>query len=405
MPCYIVIGAQWGDEGKGKIVDYLSEKADLVVRYQGGANAGHTIVRDGVKFVLHLIPSGILSGHCHNIIGNGCVVDIETLMDEIHTLKNLGISVIPENLTISDRAHIVTPVHKYIDRLMNERIGTTCRGIGPCYSDKINRSGLRMTDLLNDDFENMVLSQSSYYKNIAEKLFHKNFIKINDFIDKIAEYRSYLRPFIKDTVIIISDFYQQKKNILFEGAQGTSLDIDQGTYPYVTSSNTTIGGAYTGSGVYLQFDRRIGIMKAYTTRVGEGPFPTEQLNTIGVTLRTKGHEYGATTGRPRRCGWLDLHQVKRACIINGFNYLVLTKLDCLNGFKKLKVAVESSDVTKICYEELDGWKEDISSNRHFDQLPKNCQQYVDFIEKFLGVPVGMISTGSERNDMIVKELP
>ena len=343
MAKYIIMGAQWGDEGKGKFVDFLADHANVVVRFQGGANAGHTIVRDGVQFILHIIPGGIISGHCLNIIGNGCVIDPESLVEEIVGLEKMGVAVTPEKLTISSQAHVVTPVHKFIDRMLNERIGTTGRGIGPCYMDKVQRTGIRMEDFIANDFHARYLEHAEHYKKITECVYNLEFIDIQDSLERLEKIRHQLKPFIKDSVALISDAISSDKSILYEGAQGAFLDVDHGTYPFVTSSNTTIGGAYSGGGVYLEFEKRIGIVKAYTTRVGAGPFPTELKDEVGEKLREKGREFGATTGRPRRCGWLDLHLLKRSCITNGFNYIVLTKLDCLNGFETLKVSVDYDD--------------------------------------------------------------
>ncbi|MBN1154188.1 adenylosuccinate synthetase, partial [candidate division KSB1 bacterium] len=294
MANYIVLGSQWGDEGKGKIIDFLSHKADVVVRFQGGANAGHTIVRNGVKYILHLIPSGILNPSSVNIIGNGCVLDPELLFKEIRLLGDAGIVVTPENLIISHRAHVVTEIHKLLDRISNKRIGTTGRGIGPCYEDKIRRTGLTIDDFIGPNFEAKLADHINYHQKMIEQVYQHDFIDKGKFWADCRRIRQELKPFVKDTVEIIFNARQAGKEIVYEGAQGTFLDIDHGTYPFVTSSNTTIGGAYTGSGVYIKFDKIIGIMKAYTTRVGEGPFPTEQNNEIGDVLRSKGNEFGAT---------------------------------------------------------------------------------------------------------------
>jgi len=403
MKSYIVLGAQWGDEGKGKVVDFLADRVDMVVRFQGGANAGHTIVRDGEQFILHLIPAGILTSDCLNVIGNGCVIDPELLVEEIEMLNSMGISITPENLVISHQAHIVTPIHKFFDKLANERIGTTGRGIGPCYTDKIQRTGIRVQSLVDNSFEQKYLEQADSYKKIVEKIYGQQFIEIKSSLEKLKEIQLRLKPFVKDSVEVISNFLRNGANILYEGAQGTFLDIDHGTYPFVTSSNTSIGGAYTGGGVFMEFDKRIAIIKAYITRVGEGPFPTEVKDATGEKLREKGHEYGATTGRPRRCGWLDLVLLKRSFLINGFNYIALTKLDCLTGFEKIKVAVEYNKGKKTVFYEFDGWEEDIVGLTAFENLPGECKQYIEFVENFLDVPIGMISTGPDRKHVIFKE--
>ena len=404
MPCYIVMGAQWGDEGKGKIVNLLADKVDLVVRFQGGANAGHTIVRNGEMIILHIIPSGILSEKCKNIVGNGCVVDPEQLIEEIEMLTSAGNIVSPENLVISRQAHIVTPVHKYMDKLLNKKIGTTGRGIGPCYVDKIQRTGIRLENIIDNSFKERYLEHANFYKDFVGKVYGEKFIDVNKSLEKLEKINAQLKPFIKDTVEIISDAVKKDDNILYEGAQGTFLDIDHGTYPYVTSSNTTIGGAYAGGGVFLDFKKIIGVVKAYTTRVGEGPFPTEQNNIIGDKLREKGQEFGATTGRPRRCGWLDLHLLKRSIIVNGFNYIALTKLDCFSEFKRIKVAVDyKSDNTPI-FTEFEGWNESIIGITDYDKLSQNCKKYIEFIENFLKVPVGMISTGPDSKHIIFREV-
>ncbi len=403
MAKYIIMGAQWGDEGKGKFVDFLADHADVVVRFQGGANAGHTIVRDGVQFILHIIPGGIISGHCLNIIGNGCVIDPESLVEEIVGLEKMGVAVTQNKLVISSRAHLVTPVHKFVDCMMNERIGTTGRGIGPCYMDKVQRTGIRIEDFVADDFKQRYLEHAEHYKKITECAYDMEFIDIQDSVERLEKIQHQLKPFIKDSVAIISDAVSSNKSILYEGAQGAFLDVDHGTYPFVTSSNTTIGGAYSGGGVYLEFDKRIGIVKAYTTRVGAGPFPTELKNVAGEKLREKGREFGATTGRPRRCGWLDLNMLKRSFITNGFNYVVLTKLDCLNGFDTLKVAVDYDAQNQPVYENLPGWEEDIVGITDYDKLPTNCRNYIKFIEDYLSMKIGLISTGPDRKDVIFQE--
>ena len=403
MANYIVLGAQWGDEGKGKIVDLLASRADLVVRFQGGANAGHTVIVGDRKFVLHLIPGGIVSGKAMNVIGNGCVVDPITFKQEISYLEKEGIKVTPQQLMVSMQAHIVTPVHKYLDRVLNKKIGTTGRGIGPAYTDKIQRSGVRMESILNGTFIEHFKQQAQLYRQYAKQLYDEPFIDIEQAVEQLKEAGSYIRPFIGDTVELIHQYLSKQANILYEGAQGTMLDVDHGTYPFVTSSSTTIGGAFTGGGVFLNFDRRIGLVKAYTTRVGEGPFPTELHDAIGEKLREKGHEFGATTGRPRRCGWLDLKLVKRAQIINGFNYISLSKLSCLSGFERIKIAVDYDDQGNPQYEEFEGWSEEIEGLTEWDALPQQARNYVQFIEDYLQVPIGLVSTGPDRSHAIFRQ--
>ncbi len=403
MANYIVLGAQWGDEGKGKIVDLLAKQADLVVRFQGGANAGHTVIVGDKKFVLHLIPGGIVSGRAMNVIGNGCVVDPITFKQEIDYLKEQGIEVTPDKLMVSFQAHVVTPVHKYLDRVLNKKIGTTGRGIGPAYTDKIQRTGVRLEVIVNGTFLEHFKQQAKLYEQYAQNLYKESFLNIEQAVEELKEAETYIRPFIGDTVELIHSYLDKKANILYEGAQGTMLDVDHGTYPFVTSSSTTIGGAFTGGGVFLQFDKRIGLVKAYTTRVGEGPFPTELNDEIGEKLREKGHEFGATTGRPRRCGWLDLKLVKRAAVINGFNYLSLSKLSCLSGFENIKVAVDYDSSGKPVYQTFAGWQEEIEGVTDWQDLPENARHYVQFIEDYLQVPIGLVSTGPDRNHVIFRQ--
>jgi len=403
MAKYIVLGAQWGDEGKGKIVDLLAGKVDMVVRFQGGANAGHTITVGDSEYVLHLIPGGIVSGNSVNIIGNGCVVDPVTFAQELDYLKEKGIEVTSDKLVVSSQAHMVTPVHKYLDKVLHKKIGTTGRGIGPAYADKIHRTGIRMESILDgtvvERFEEHLLN----YKNISEQIYDEPFPQVKSTIREMKESLEKITSFIKDSVELIADFVNKDANILFEGAQGTFLDVDHGSYPFVTSSSTSIGGAFTGGGVFVDFDKRIGIVKAYTTRVGEGPFPTELFDETGKQLQKNGNEFGATTGRPRRCGWLDLKMLKRSFIINGFNYVSLSKISCLSGFDTIKAAVDYDGNGEPVYREFPGWSEEVEGATSLDELPKNCLSYIDFIEEYLGVPIGMISTGPKRSDIIFKE--
>ena len=403
MANYIVLGAQWGDEGKGKIVDMLSEKMDMVIRFQGGANAGHTVICNDREYVLHLIPGGIVAGRAVNVIGNGCVVDPLTFVEEIKYLRNLGVEVSPEKLLVSSQAHVVTPVHKYLDRVLNKKIGTTGRGIGPAYGDKVHRTGIRLESILDGSFVERFREHAETYRQISVQVYEEPFIDVAEAVASMAQAAEQMKPFIGDSVETIGNFVRNGKNILYEGAQGVFLDIDHGTYPFVTSSSTSIGGAFTGGGVFVHFDKRIGIVKAYATRVGEGPFPTEQDNEIGRRLRQKGHEFGATTGRPRRCGWLDLKMLKRSFIINGFNYVSLSKISCLSGFDALRVAVDYNAAGEPVYEELPGWQEEVEGATDLQQLPANCRHYIDFIEEYLDAPIGMISTGPDRKHIIYKE--
>ena len=403
MAKYIVLGAQWGDEGKGKIVDLLSGHADLVVRFQGGANAGHTVIIGDQKFVLHLIPGGIVSGKAVNVIGNGCVVDPITFAEEVDYLRGKGIEVSPEKLIVSHQAHIVTPVHKYLDQVLNKKIGTTGRGIGPAYTDKVQRTGMRLETILDGTFLDLFKKHAELYSKFGGEMYGQPFINVDEATEQLKAAVERIKPYIGDTVQVIADYAYRGANILYEGAQGSMLDIDHGTYPFVTSSSTTIGGAYTGGGVYMEFDKRIGLVKAYTTRVGEGPFPTELHDEIGERLRKKGNEFGATTGRPRRCGWLDLKLVQRSAVINGFNYISLSKLSCLSGFETLKVAVDYDAQGKPVYESFPGWQEEIEGLTEWEQLPQNARDYVEFIEHFLNVPIGLVSTGPDRNHEIFRE--
>ncbi len=403
MAKYIVLGAQWGDEGKGKIVDLLAGHMDLVVRFQGGANAGHTVIIGDQKYIMHLIPGGIVSGKAVNVIGNGCVVDPITFAEEMDYLQKKGIEVSPEKLVISAQAHMVTPVHKYLDRVLNKKIGTTGRGIGPAYTDKIQRTGIRLESILDGSFVERFKQNAQLYSQFATQLYAEKFINVDESIEQLKVAGERIKPFINDTIEIIADFVRKDADILYEGAQGTMLDVDHGTYPFVTSSSTTIGGAYTGGGVYIDFDKRIGLVKAYTTRVGEGPFPTELNDETGELLRKRGNEFGATTGRPRRCGWLDLKLVQRAQIINGFNYISLSKLSCLSGFKTIKAAVDYNAQGEPVYEEFPGWEEEIEGITDLERLPQNARKYIDFIEQYLGVPIGLVSTGPDRNHVIFKE--
>jgi adenylosuccinate synthase len=403
MPAYIVMGAQWGDEGKGKIIDVLAEKMDIVIRFQGGANAGHTVIHGETRYVTHLIPSGVISGNSINIIGNGCVVNPATLLEEMETLQQQGVHISPDRFIISPAAHMVLPVHQYLDKILNEKIGTTIRGIGPAYTDKVQRTGIRWERACDGSFEEACREHLDFVEKVYAVV-EKDVIKtLRDGIPDVTKAVERLRPFVRDARPILAEAVKNNSNILYEGAQGTFLDVDHGTYPFVTSSNTSIGGAYTGSGIFLDFNKRIAIVKSYTTRVGEGPFPTELFDETGETLRRHGNEFGATTGRPRRCGWLDLALLKESCMINGFNYIVFSKVSCLSGIETLKVAVDYRSDGSPVYQELPGWEEDILGYTEYEALPTNCRRYIEFTEDFLGVPIGMVSTGPDRDHVIERQ--
>lgn len=426
MPAAVVIGAQWGDEGKGKVVDILAADADVIVRYQGGNNAGHTLVVDGQKTVLHLVPSGVLHEGKVCVIGNGVVVDPKILAGEIDALRARGFLRDDSLLRISDRAHVILPHHRAIDqareRLRGEgRIGTTGRGIGPTYEDKMARVGIRFADLVDPEVFEQALAATLREKNLylreilgAEAL---------DLDHTLAEYRALAErfaPHVGDTATFLHDALAAGRRVLFEGGQGTMLDIDHGTYPYVTSSNTTAGGVCTGSGVApRQIDTVVGIAKAYTTRVGSGPFPTELHGDLGERLRKDGDEYGATTGRPRRCGWFDAVVVRHAVRLNGMDGLALTKLDVLTGVDPIRVCVAYEhrgrridafpaslavlrDVTPV-YEDLPGWTEPITGARSIADLPASARAYVQRLEALTGVPALMVSVGAGREQTIVRE--
>ncbi len=418
----LILGSQWGDEGKGKITNYLSNKADIVIRYQGGNNAGHTIVFNGHKYALRLIPSGVFNENVKCIMANGMVINPRAFKEEVSELINAGFSC--KNIYISDRAHVIFDHHLELDRLNEEalgdkKIGTTKKGIGPAYTDKIARTGMRMCDFVSVDFPEL-------YKNLLE--FKNKQIKDLggtpiDYEKTVKEYMdlaSYMRPMVTDTVKMIGDARKEGKNILFEGAQGALLDIDFGSYPYVTSSNVTSGGTISGTGIGCHgVDEVLGIVKSYETRVGEGAFPTEQLNEIGDLIRERGHEYGTVTHRPRRCGFLDLPALKYSIQINSITSICLTLLDVLTGFDKINVCTHydykgeridtlpaSDRVLRECkpvYAKLDGWSEDISNIKSFEDLPVNARKYVEFIEKEVGVPVVMVSTGPDKYQTIIRK--
>ncbi|WP_300673461.1 adenylosuccinate synthase [Desulfoluna sp.] len=423
MGNYVIVGTQWGDEGKGKIVDLLSEHADYVVRFQGGNNAGHTMVVDGEKFISHLVPSGIIQKKkC--FIGNGVVVDPEVLLEEIAYLGDKGVDVSPEYLRLSDRAQVIMPYHKRIDHAReikkgDSKIGTTGRGIGPCYEDKASRVGLRFLDLMNADVLRSKVTQALEEKNfLLANYFGEEPEDVEATIAHCLKLAKELAPYITDTSVEINEGMDKGQSVVFEGAQGTHLDIDHGTYPFVTSSNTVSGNACGGAGVGPgKITGVLGIVKAYTTRVGAGPFPSELFDDVGSYMQEKGAEFGATTGRRRRCGWFDMVVLRNAVRLNGLTGLVITKLDVLGGLKELNLCtgyeykgqvitdfpadLEILDgCTQVC-ETLPGWDEDISSVRSYDDLPENAKAYLKRIEELAGTPVDVISVGPDREETIV----
>lgn len=426
MTAIALLGAQWGDEGKGKATDLLGEKVDYVVRYQGGNNAGHTVVIGDQKYALHLLPSGILSPGVIPIIGNGVVIDPSVLFEEIKGLNERGIDT--SQLRISTNAHLITPYHRTIDKvserfLGKSKIGTTGRGIGPAYADKINRIGIRIQDLFDPSILKQKVEGALRDKNqILIKVFNRRGLEIDEVVNEYLGYAELLKPFVTDTSLLLNKALDQGKNILLEGSQGTLLDVDHGTYPFVTSSNPTAGGACTGSGIGpTRISRVIGIVKAYTTRVGSGPFPTELFDEDGEKLRSIGGEVGVTTGRARRCGWYDALIARYAVRVNGLTDFFLTKLDVLTGWEKIPVCVayevdgkrveelpaSQSDFhhAKPIYEYLPGWSEDISKAKSLDQLPANARAYVRYLEEISGAPVSAVGVGPERDQTIsVREL-
>ena len=402
-----ILGAQWGDEGKGKIVDLLTEKCDAVVRFQGGHNAGHTLVVDGKTTILHLVPSGILHKNVKCIIGNGVVLSLEALSEEIEILRKNNIDV-EKRLLLSDGCPLILPVHIELDKAREikkgkSKIGTTGRGIGPAYEDKISRRGVRLGDLSEQDsLLEKVKELLDYHNFVLENYYNEDPFDENELYERLLLNYNKYKKFIVDVPEYINKAFQKNKKIVFEGAQGTLLDIDHGTYPFVTSSNTTVGGIFTGAGVSPnKLDYILAIVKAYTTRVGSGPFMTELFDEDGKILSEKGHEFGATTGRKRRCGWLDLVSLKRSIIINGFTGICLTKLDVLDSFKKIKVCVEYKE-NKPVYKEYEGWEKDISSIKEYESLPINAKIYIEDIERYLGIPVDIISNGPGREENIFK---
>jgi adenylosuccinate synthase len=428
MSCVVVVGTQWGDEGKGKVVDLLTRQTDLVVRFQGGNNAGHTLVVNGKQFILHLIPSGILHSGKRCLIGNGVVVDLEVLHTEINGLRDRGLTLGPDNLVLSEKAHLILPYHKHLDLAREEAkgsgsIGTTGRGIGPCYEDKVARVGVRVSDLLDEQ-----VFREKIQENLKEKnFFFERYLQVSpldpgEILARFLPLADFIRPYVANVSLLIDEAIRNKNNILFEGAQGTHLDIDHGTYPYVTSSNPVAGSVCAGAGVGPnKIKSVVGIVKAYTTRVGGGPFPTELSDDTGLFLREKGGEYGATTGRPRRCGWLDAVVLRDAARLNGLSHLAITKLDVLSGMKTLKICTAYScrgqtlqtlparlqdlEACRPVYEELPGWSQDLSGIRQRQNLPPEAREYLRRLEELIQVPIAIISLGPDREATIIEGNP
>ena len=421
MPAIVLLGAQWGDEGKGKATDLLGDRVDYVVRYQGGNNAGHTVVIGDQKYALHLLPSGILSPNVTPVIGNGVVIDPAVLFEEIRGLNERGIDT--SKLKISTNAHLITPYHRTIDKvserfLGNSKIGTTGRGIGPAYADKINRIGIRVQDLFDESILRQKIEGALRDKNqVLVKVFNRKGIEVDEVVNEYLGYAKTLTPYVCDTSLLLDEALKANMNVLLEGSQGTLLDVDHGTYPFVTSSNPTAGGASTGSGIGpTKITRVIGILKAYTTRVGSGPFPTELFDEDGEKLRSIGGEVGVTTGRNRRCGWFDAPIARYATRVNGLTDFFLTKLDVLTGWEKIPICVayeidgkrveelpaSQTDFhhAKPIYEYLPGWSENISKARKLEDLPENARKYVKFLEEISGAPISAIGVGPGRDETI-----
>ncbi|QUH25173.1 adenylosuccinate synthase [Serpentinicella alkaliphila] len=424
MSATIIVGAQWGDEGKGKVIDFLAAKADVVVRSQGGNNAGHTVIVDNKKYAFHLMPSGVLYEDKINVVSNGVVFDPEGFLKELEILEAQGIKT--DNILIDERVHIIFPYHKKIDALEeaargDDPIGTTQKGIGPCYMDKVERSGIRLGEMLDPDlFKERLFVQVERKNKIIEKIYNSEGFDKEEIYNKYCGYADKLRKYVTDTTVVVHEALVNNKDVLFEGAQGTLLDIDLGTYPYVTSSHPTSGGFCVGAGVGPNMiDKVVGVVKAYTTRVGKGPFPTELDNEIGDLIRTKGNEFGTTTGRPRRCGWFDGVMLKYTARVNGLTSISLMLLDVLSGFEKIKICVgydfngenlqhfpaSISNLGKCVpiYEELDGWKEDITDITKYEDLPENAKNYIKRIESYVGLPIKIISVGPKRTQTIVRD--
>lgn len=428
MSNVVIVGTQWGDEGKGKIVDILSNQSDIVVRFQGGPNAGHTVVVGEKQTILHQIPSGILHNNKKCVIGNGVVIDLETFIDEVNEVKSQGYFTDDTALLLSENAHIIMPYHKRIDiareKLKGEnKIGTTGRGIGPAYEDKVTRNGIRVIDIFNDEIFRQKLTTNLKEKNFyLENYLNEDGFDVNEIFDKFITLRDKVKKYVTNTSLYLFNSLKQNQKVLFEGAQGTMLDVDHGTYPFVTSSNTAAAQASLGSGIGPKnLDTILGISKAYTTRVGAGPFPTELDDETGKFLRNNGGEYGATTGRPRRCGWLDLAVIKHSAQVNSTTHLTLTKMDVLSGLKKIRVCTgytyngetlpgfpSDFSVLEKCnpiYEEVDGWEEDLSSVTEYDELPENARKYIRYIEDKTNIPIIMVSVGTRRKQIITLKDP
>lgn len=423
MPAAVIIGAQWGDEGKGKATDLLAGRIDYVVKFNGGNNAGHTVVIGDEKYALHLLPSGILTDGVTPVIANGVVIDIEVLFGELEALSARGVDV--SKLLISANAHVITHYHRTLDKvterfLGKRQIGTTGRGIGPTYADKINRVGIRIQDLFDENILRQKVEAALDQKNhLLVKVFNRRAITVDEIVDDLLSYAERLRPMVADTALVLHEALERGETVLFEGGQATMLDVDHGTYPFVTSSNATSGGAATGAGIGPnRIDRVIGIVKAYTTRVGAGPFPTELFDESGEFLRKTGFEFGTTTGRPRRCGWYDAPIARYTARINGVTDFVMTKLDVLTGLERIPVCVayevdgERFDEVPVSqsdfhhatpiYEEFPGWSEDITGARSFEDLPENAQKYVLAIEAMSGARISAIGVGPGRDAIVVR---
>ncbi|HMU33918.1 MAG TPA: adenylosuccinate synthase [Pyrinomonadaceae bacterium] len=422
----VIIGAQWGDEGKGKVVDLLADRFDIVSRYQGGHNAGHSVYVGDQAFVLRLLPSGIIHNDKTCVLGNGMVIDPKAFFEEVDQISAKGVSITPERLKVSSRAHLIMPYHRALDhtseeRLGNERIGTTLRGIGPAYEDKVGRRGIRVADALSPEILRLRIERNLEEANRIIVLYGQQPLRADEIYDEISPLVERLRPFVTETSHFLADARREKKKILLEGAQATLLDVDHGTYPYVTSSNPTAGGASVGAGIPPHHITGVlGIVRTYATRVGEGPFPTEMLDDeedIAHLIRERGNEYGSVTRRPRRCGWFDAVATKYAAELNGFDSVALTKLDVLDALEEIKVCTGyeidgeridtfpavSHDLRKIkpIYETLPGWKSDTLGITKIDDLAANARRYVEFLSKFIGVEIGLISTGPERDQTII----
>ncbi len=422
MSTVVVTGTQWGDEGKGKIVDFLAQQAETVVRYQGGSNAGHTVAVNGEEYKLRLLPSGILYKGTHCVIGNGVVVNPKVALEEMDAMASRGIDV--SGIRISNRAHVVMPYHCIMDGIGDEarganKIGTTKNGIGPCYMDKMDRIGIRVCDLLDgDEFARKLKDNLELKNKQLVALYNHEPLDFDEIYNEYMGYIERLRPYVCDTIALLNDEVNEGRKILFEGAQATMLDIDYGTYPYVTASHPVSGGIGVGAGVApKKIDRIFGVVKAYCTRVGEGPFPTEQLNEIGDKIRDCGHEFGTVTGRPRRCGWLDACVVRYAGLLSGIDYMAITRLDILDTFDEIKMCVAYkykgeilneipaslkvlADVEPV-YETFPGWKQDISKVRKYEDLPENARKYLERMAEVTGIDLGIVSVGPNRDETIV----